>query len=491
MNRRKSSAAESGPGVFDKEFARILVGEETTFIRTVIESLPGIFYLIDEEGNYLLWNSKLENVLECSGEELSNSSPLEFYREEDHALIESKIFQAFEEGEAEVETDLIGKRGGVRRYEITGRRIEIRGKRYILGTGIDISERHHVLVERERNLVLLNQLFENSPVAIIMIDEEQTVLDVNRSFEQIFRYSRNEIIGAHIDELITPQRLRSEFAEIKRRKKASDRLVIDFESVRKDRDGKLIPVLIGVIPVFLDGEFIADYVFYVDISDLKQYEEKVRTSLEVKSLLLKEVHHRVKNNLAIVSGLLNLQKYRLDDAVLRSILTDCEMQVKSISLVHEKLYESATLSRIDVSSYVQNLLNSLREIYDPGNEVEFDLDCGKVRININQAIPVALILTELITNSFKHAFEEDQKKRITLQIREERGRRIRIELQDNGRGLPEEFDLDRVDSMGYTIVKTLIGQLNADVEINGDDGMACRLVFDKKEIKGSSGNLIG
>jgi PAS domain S-box-containing protein len=465
--------------------------DEKRFIRTVIESLPGAFYMIDENNRFVLWNRNLEELLESTPDQIRDLDPLEMYREEDRELVIQGIEKAFEFGEAEVEVDLYSPSGQKYRYMITGKRVDIRGQTYILGAGIDVTDRKAALEELKLSHSLLTQLFQSSPVGIVLIDQDEIVMDANPSWVDIFGYSREESIGVYIADLITPPSYRHESAEIIRKLKTRKNMILDHESERQHKDGHMVPVLIGAVPVYVDDEFIAYYVIYVDLTEQKQYEEEIKVSLEEKNVLLREVHHRVKNNLAIVSGLLGLRKYSIDNEELKGILSDCEMQIKSMSLVHEKLYDSSALSRVEFQRYVTDLIHSIRAVYDMGGEVEFELDSNEVELNINQAIPVALLLNELISNAYKHAFKQVEDKRIMIRINElPEQSKVEIHLKDNGVGLPQEFNYEEVTSMGFTIVRTLAEQLDADINFYSDNGTHITLLFDKKDIKGSSGNLV-
>lgn len=439
------------------------------------------------DGNYLYASPSSLRLLGYTPEELLGRSVFELFHPDDMERIQKAHHKKVETLEAETTSyRILTKENGFQWVETvsrlitdkrTGEPIEIHA------ITRDISQRVELEKKLEEERQLLTQLFENSPTATVKINNEREILDVNRSFELTFGYSREESIGTNIKDLITPDHLREESPPANKNPKRQ------FESVRHHQDGNLLPVLIGVNPVYSAGKLIAKYISYVDISERKRHEDAMRVSLQEKSVLLQEVHHRVKNNLALVSGLLNLQKHSIENSELEQILTDCELQVKSISLIHEKLYESSNLSRINFAKYVEELFSTIQQVYDPGKEIQFRIDSRALRININQAIPVALILNELITNAYKYAFEGIEKKMISIAIREKRGR-VELQLSDNGVGLPEDFDFEKSTKMGYTIISTLVRQLKANFEMNRDGGTCIRISFKKRNTQGPGGNLI-
>lgn len=221
---------------------------------------------------------------------------------------------------------------------------------------------------------------------------------------------------------------------------------------------------------------------------IKKYESQLGRSLREREALLQEVHHRVKNNLAVVSGFLQMQRMGTDSDKVEETLSKSETRIKSIALIHEKLYQADSLSNIDFKSYLEDLSISIRETMKAAEGIRIQINSDPITLNVNQAVPCAIILNELITNSLMHAFSESSDdKRIEVEFREKEGV-ISVKVQDNGEGISKEFDLASQPSMGFSIVQTLIDQLEASYSVNGQDGTEVSFSF-KKESNTSAGIL--
>jgi len=205
--------------------------------------------------------------------------------------------------------------------------------------------------------------------------------------------------------------------------------------------------------------------------------------------MLAEIHHRVKNNLAIVSGLLELETHDRDDEQTIEFIRKSQTRIKSMAIVHEKMYQSHNLSSVNLSEYVEELTETIRVNWIRNTSpVSFDLSIKDVDININQAIPLSLIIHELITNAIKHGFGLKQPGCISVSIYEASGC-IRLLISDNGDNVPPDFDLEKSQKLGLTLVRILTKQLNGDLTCSTDGGLTYRLSFEKKNTKGPSGNF--
>ncbi|MDH7512070.1 MAG: histidine kinase dimerization/phosphoacceptor domain -containing protein [Clostridiales bacterium] len=215
-----------------------------------------------------------------------------------------------------------------------------------------------------------------------------------------------------------------------------------------------------------------------DITERKLAEQRIRASLQEKEVLLKEIHHRVKNNLQVISSLLNLQAYNSSDPQLLKALREGQNRIRSMALVHEKLYQSKDLSRIDFGEYIRKLSVHLFQSYqvDPGR-IELKQDIEGIFLDINTAIPCGLIMNELISNSLKHAFPEGRKGEIYLELRRQDEKRLLLSVRDNGVGLPEDLDIYKTKTLGMQIVTLLAFQLDGTIELSREQGTEFRILF--------------
>jgi two-component sensor histidine kinase len=209
-------------------------------------------------------------------------------------------------------------------------------------------------------------------------------------------------------------------------------------------------------------------------------EKAMRGSLREKEVLLKEIHHRVKNNLQVISSLLNLQARYLPDPAAREIFRASQHRVQSIALVHEKLYQSADLSHVDFSDYTVALLDNLFETFDAGPRgISKLVDIGAIRLSVDIAIPCGLIVNELVTNALKHAFPGGREGTVRVILREGADGALDLTVGDDGVGLPEGVDPRKTSSLGLDLVFTFADQLDAQVEVGRQGGSFYRFRFRK------------
>ncbi|MCX6560756.1 MAG: PAS domain S-box protein [Candidatus Aminicenantes bacterium] len=233
------------------------------------------------------------------------------------------------------------------------------------------------------------------------------------------------------------------------------------------------------------GKIIKWFGTCTDIDSMKQAEESIRASLREKEVLLREVHHRVKNNMQVISSLFNLQAGHTLNEDGRAILKEAQARIRAISLVHEKLYQSADLSRIDLGGYLNSLAIHLVHFYRPQpGLVRLETDLEEATLGITSAIPCGLLLNELISNALKHAFAQNRAGVIRIGLKHGPGDLIVIRVADDGIGFPEDLDFRKSDSLGLQIVNLLAGQLNATIELDRTNGTAFTLTF--REVESAS-----
>jgi len=210
-------------------------------------------------------------------------------------------------------------------------------------------------------------------------------------------------------------------------------------------------------------------------------ENKLRSAYDEKVMLVKEIHHRVKNNLQIIISLLNLQSRYITDEATLAVIKESQTRVRAMSLVHEKLYQADDVSKIEIKDYIRFLGTGLVQFYGAKSRgVRLTLDIGDIGATINTAIPLGLILNELISNSLKYAFPEGKPGEITITVTKE-GTALHIRYQDNGVGIPETLDWKNTKSLGLRLVNTLVDQLNGTVELDRSAGTLFTMVLYEKE----------
>lgn len=219
-----------------------------------------------------------------------------------------------------------------------------------------------------------------------------------------------------------------------------------------------------------------------EIDDRKQAEARIRETLEDKEILLKEVHHRVKNNLQVITSLLNLQLAQTNDNITADILRESQSRVRSMALIHEKLYQSSDLAHVDFEGYLHSLVNSLIQTYriNP-EEITVLVESGGIFLNIDTAIPCGLIVNELVSNSLKYAFARGETGKIEVSCQRIRGGKYKLSVMDNGGGLPDDFDVDQSSSLGIKLVASLVRQIDGEFRIEDHQGACFVIDFSETE----------
>jgi len=216
-----------------------------------------------------------------------------------------------------------------------------------------------------------------------------------------------------------------------------------------------------------------------EVAERKQAEEKIKASLKEKELLLQEIHHRVKNNLQVISSLLKLQSEYIEDKQAFQMFKDSQNRIKSMALIHEKLYKSKDLAEIDFKIYINDLAYELFRSYeiDP-SKIALRMDVKDISLRIDVAIPCGLIINELISNSLKYAFPQGREGGIKIALRSINKNKIELKVKDNGIGLPEDFDFRKTKSLGLHIVTILVeDQLDGKIELNRAGGTEFKITF--------------
>ena len=215
----------------------------------------------------------------------------------------------------------------------------------------------------------------------------------------------------------------------------------------------------------------------------KNIENQLQISIEDKELLLRELHHRVKNNLMIISSLLNLQSAYIKDEESRTIFKESQNRARSMALIHERLYQSTDLKRIDFGDYIRTLANDLYHTYVMDTSlIKLNVDVDDIRLDINTSIPLGLILNELVTNSLKHAFPHSSSGEIDI-IFHTQDKSYLLEVKDDGIGFNENIDYKNTDSLGLRLVTNLTDQIEGKIEFSNKSGTSFKIIFKEEKFE--------
>ncbi len=248
----------------------------------------------------------------------------------------------------------------------------------------------------------------------------------------------------------------------------------------KRKDNSIFYADINLFPITLAGEAYLAGIFR-DITERRLAEEQLKSSLKEKDVLLREIHHRVKNNMQIISSLLRLESESNMDEKAAEMFKESQNRIMSMALIHEKLYQSKNLIKIDTRDYIEDMVNGLFQCY-AANRIALDLDIDDVSLGIDSAISCGLIINELVTNSLKYAFPEGKEGEIKIALHAIDGNVIELAISDNGIGIPEYLDLQKTKSLGLQLVTMLAeNQLRGVVSLNREKGTRFRIKF--KDVK--------
>lgn len=313
----------------------------------------------------------------------------------------------------------------------------------------------------------LSQAFDRMPLAMVAVARGGLIVHVNAHAEQTFGYARDELVGQPVETLV-PERYRRGhpgyregfFHSPNARPMGAGR---DLYARRKD--GSEFPVEIGLNPIVSEeGPMVLSVI--VDISERKEREARIEAALKEKDLLLGEIHHRVKNNLQIIHSLLDLQAMKIEDATVRDMLRDSQNRVRSMSLIHQTLYQSKDFAEVDFQHFLNSLLPILMQSYAVDTErVILDMDAADVRLPISAAIPCGLVVNELVANALRHAFPGGARGRVWVDLTEEAGETVVLSVCNDGVPIPETLDFGKAQTLGMQLVGLLAEQLGGTLDI--------------------------
>jgi PAS domain S-box-containing protein len=343
-------------------------------------------------------------------------------------------------------------------------------------------ERRRTVEALQTNELKLKLVFNAANDGLLLVDAEtKKFIDANDMICQMLGRPLEEIRKLGIADIHSEKDLPYVLDQFEKQAGGDIKLAADIPVKRKD--GSIFYADISTGQVILGGKKYILGIFR-DITERKQVEEKLKASLVEKEVLLREVHHRVKNNLQVISSLLNLQTDSIADHDVRAVFVETRDRVRSMSLVHEKLYQSNDLTTIDFSGYLETLGSHLLRSYERDTGVNLKLNTNGVSPGIDTVIPCGLIVTELVSNALKHAFPRGMRGEIWINLRQENGCRYILEVGNDGVAFPADVDYKNTNSLGLQLVMMLVKQLNGTITLSRKRGTEFNITFyDKKQRK--------
>ncbi|MFA5117858.1 MAG: PAS domain S-box protein [Candidatus Omnitrophota bacterium] len=368
------------------------------------------------------------------------------------------------------------KDGTVFYVDINASIMVMNGRKYLMGVFRDITERTQAEAALLASESRYRSIVENTNDALYIHDFEGTIMDVNENACKMTGYSRDDLMGASLAKIDCPENTRLMQKHMQRLLRDGK---VEFDGQHMKKDHSCVWVTVSAKIVSRSGKGIVQG-FVKDITERKCAEERIKAALVEKELLLRELNHRVKNNLQVVNSLLNLQARKIKDEGVREILMESHSRIKSIAMVHEKLYGSSDFSRIDMKEYLNSLLRSIAHSFDVTEgtvSLKVVADDG-IWFNMDMVVHCGLIVNELVTNAFKYAFPDNRKGEICVELKAGENNTYELVVRDNGVGLPKDFDLKSSQTLGLELVNILARQLG-EVKLLRTGGTAFKVTLNK------------
>lgn len=327
---------------------------------------------------------------------------------------------------------------------------------------------------------LYRDLFENVNDFIQMVNIDGKFIHVNNAWRNALGYTEEEVKEISIWDIIHPTQVKH--CQIMFKELFNGEKLPKVETIFVTKNGEEINVEGNVNLKFVDGNPYATRGIFRDITKRKKIENDLKQALEEKEMLLKEIYHRVKNNLMVISSLLNLQSGHIKDKVALDLFRESQNRAKSMALIHERLYRSKDLKRIDFGDYIRTLATDLYKIYvHNSGQIALNLNVDDIMLDINTAVPLGLILNELVTNSMKYGFPGDIQGKIDVKFKKQ-GETLVLTVADDGIGFPENIDYKNTTSLGLQLVNSLTSQIDGEIKLDGAEGTEFKIIF--KELYG-------
>jgi PAS domain S-box-containing protein len=314
--------------------------------------------------------------------------------------------------------------------------------------------------------------------ALLLVDLEGKIGTVNYTTLELLGYEEEELVGQPI-EIVLGREQAIDFQQVWFEQLLTVGSIRDVETIFITKDAKQIPISLSA-SVVRDKEDVQQGISYVgrDLTERKQAEERIKASLREKEILLKEIHHRVKNNLQVISSLLYLQAKGIQDERVLATLKESRNRVYSMATIHEILYSSQDLAGVDFGEYTRKLAKHLLHSYDANSHhVSLKTEIAPISLNMDAAISCGLIVNELLSNSLKYAFPAGQPGEICIVLDRIGDDRLLLAISDNGVGFPSDLDFHQAESLGLRLVNLLAQQLEGTLTLNRSHGTAFELVF--------------
>ncbi|MEG4404580.1 PAS domain S-box protein [Microcoleus sp. MON2_D5] len=469
--------------ISDRKRSEEALQEATDQLRAVLDAVPGLISWISSDLRYIGVNQHLATSFNLSpetfvGQEINFLDKGSTFGELIRNFFNSSCQQTWQEIEIEIN-------GSVRNYLIVA-------QKYHQGTaavsvGIDITDRKCAEAQKTQLIASLQEserkfrsLYEATSDAVMLLEEDE-IFDCNHATITLFGCrNKEQFYGKKLSQFspqFQPIGQDSSSLAAQRISTAMKTGSCRFDWLHKRLDGSEFPAEVLLNAMEINGKKVIQAVVR-DITDRKRDEDGIKASLAEKEVLLKEIHHRVKNNLQVISSLLKLQSRYIQDSRVSEMLKESQNRVSSMALVHEQLYQSKDLSKIDFAEYIQNLAHNLFQAYETHAEcVNLETNIMPCFLNIDTAVPCGLIINELVTNALKYAFKGQIKGKINIDFYLNKNLFCVLSVSDSGIGFPQDLDYRKARTLGLRLVGSLVKLIRGKIELLDTAGTNFKITF--------------
>jgi PAS domain S-box-containing protein len=462
--------------ISDRKEMEVRVLNHEKMLAGILETLPVIVFAKDikNEFRFSLWNKQAETIFGLKAEACIGKNDYDFYSKNDADFFRAKDLETIESKQIlDIPEETVQTPNGP--VLIHTLKTIVRGNNgeplYLIGVSENISELKKindtlkVSEERYRSLV------ENSPIIIMTTDINEKIQFVNfplggRSIDETIGHSIYNFIAGEYHAMIREAH----------KKVFTTKKIVTYETEALDKDGTKIWFQTYVGPMLIGNMVAGLTLFTRDISERIEGEEKIKKSLKEKEVLLQEVHHRVKNNLQIISSILNLQTRSIRNPKFLDLIQETRYRIMSMSFIHDLLYQTTDFTNIDFSKYLQSITSNIMNTYTLNKNIDLKLDVESIFLNLDNAIPCGLIVNELITNVFKYAFPDDRKGEINIALKQVNNKVV-LSVSDNGVGIKKQVDYKTTESLGFQLINSLVSQIDGELKYENNNGTKFMMSF--------------
>ncbi|MBE9205699.1 PAS domain-containing protein [Nostoc sp. LEGE 06077] len=471
--------------ISDRKQAEQALQEKEHFLRSIYDGVGQSIFVVDvvnDDFRYVGFNHTHEEITGLRSDELQGKTPEQVLPPDAAVIVRQHYQNCLAAGTTITYNECLSFKGQETWWitSLTPLRDEDLSIYRIVGSSINITEQKRAQQLLELQAVITRNMAEG--ICLVRANDG-IIVYANPKFEQLFGYETNELTELHIS-IVNYADDQAQAEEVNNTITAAvlEHGEASYEVHNVKKDGTPFWCS-ATTSMFEHPEYGRVFVaVHQDITEKKQAQEQLKASLKEKEVLLKEIHHRVKNNLGIVSSLLQMQCRRTEDPQATAILRDSQNRIASIALVHEKLYRSADLANIDFAQYIPDLTTHLFDSYNiTPNCIKLKIQVNNASLDIETAIPCGLIINELVSNALKYAFTDQGKGEIIVSLEQQGNDNLILTIRDNGVGLPQDFDSKNTKTLGIILVQGLVKQLRGTMEISHQQGTEFKITFTKSK----------